>query len=370
MQLATEIRFQDRRFQMPKERIIRSEQWGYDAVFSAGDGTGPDAITPLAYIAAFTQRLKLGSCIAKVLARTPAATAMAFQTIDQMAGGNRTIIGLGNSDPRYARGWHVQPWGNPVHRMRDYVAIMRQVASGQPVSYQGKALSIPWAGEGEDPGPPIAATLETNPDIPIMIGSYGPQMVRLAGEIADGWMPTGFRPGMLESRFGPLLEEGFRRAGNGKGYHNFQIWAHLDVNVDDDVRTAMLPFKRYVCTYTEYQLPLMAESGFPEAAARIQDELDDRRGKRWAEGFHRPDEAPALDDPILDLVPDEFIDQGWLCGPVSRFGKLLEPWLSSGATGLIIRYGPQVGQHSTADHYENLEAFRAVAKLLDKPGND
>jgi len=246
---------------------------------------------------------------------------------------------------------------------------MRQVAAGKALQYEGRTMTIPSASDGSDPGPPIAPLLETNPNIPILLGTFGPQMVTLTGEIADGWMPTGFRPGMLATKFGPLLEEGFRRAGHGKGYKDFQIWVHVDVNVDDDVRTAMLPFKRYVCTYTEYQLPLMAEAGFPDAAARIKDEIEDRLGKGSASGYHRPQEAPALDDPILDLVPDEFIDGGWMCGPVSRFKKLLEPWLGCGATGLIVRYGPQVGDGGTGTHYENLEAFRAIAKLLDKPGN-
>ena len=370
MDLATELRFHDRHFVMPKERIQLSEQWGYDALFGAGDGTGPDSLTPLGYAAAITSRITLGTCIAKVLARTPAATAMAFQTIDQMAGGGRTLIGLGSSDPRYANGWHVHPWGNPVARMRDYVAILRQIAAGGPVAYKGTEYTIPWAGEGRPAGPAIRATMDTNPNIPILLGTYGPQMVTLTGEIADGWMPTGFRPGMLEQKFGKSLEAGFERADNGKGYGTFQIWAHLDVMVDDDVRTAMLPFKQYVCTYPEFQLPLLAEAGFGEAADKIRDQIEERHGAGSASQYHRPNEGPSFDDPILDLVPDEYIDGGWLCGPIERFKNLLDPWLSSGATGLIIRYGAQVPHRGPGVHYEHLAAFREIARLLDKPGSD
>jgi alkanesulfonate monooxygenase SsuD/methylene tetrahydromethanopterin reductase-like flavin-dependent oxidoreductase (luciferase family) len=369
MDLATELRFHDRRFAMPKDRIQLSEQWGYDAVFGAGDGTGPDSLTPLGYVAAITSRLKLGTCIAKVIARTPASMAMAFQTLDHMAGGGRTLIGLGSSDQRYAKGWHVHKWGSPVGRMRDYVTIMRQVASGSSVSYSGSEYVVPWAPEGEPAGPALAATLQTS-NIPILLGAYGPHMVALAGEIADGWMPTGFQPGMLESKYGPHLERGFERAGNGKGYQDFQIWAHLDVNVDDDVRTAMLPFKQYVCTYPEYQLSLLAEAGFADAADRIRDELEDRHGANSPNQYHRPNEGPAFDDPILELVPDEYIDGGWLCGPLTRFPTLLEPWLSSGVTGLIVRYGAQVPHQGPGAHYEHLPAFREIARLLDKSGSD
>jgi len=276
---------------------------------------------------------------------------MAFQTIDKMAGGNRVIVGLGSSSPLSAESWHGRPWGNPVRRMRDYVAVMRAVAAGDAVEHSGAEISVPYRGSGALDLPAIAAAFDTNPDIPIVLAAYGENMVKLAGEVADGWMPTGFRPGMLE-HFAPWLEEGFARAGNGKGYRDFDIWVHVDMMVDDDVRTAMRPFKEYVATYLEYQAPLLAASGYAEEAARATELL-----------------AAGRFDDAVEAIPDDFIDAGWLCGPIARLAQRLEPWLASGATGLIVRYGPQVGADRSSAP-ENLDAFRAIAQALDKPGSD
>lgn len=366
MELGSELRFHDATLQMPRERIMATERWGFDALFGAGEGVGPDALTPIAYAAAFTTRLKLGTRVAKVIGRSATTTAMTYQTIDQLAGGNRVMIGIGSSDRRYAEGWFDEPWGNPVARMRDYITVIRKVNSGEPVEHRGPTINLPTIGGS----PEVMSTrLQVNPNIPILIAAHGPQMVQVAAELADGWFPPGFRPGMLE-HFRPLLEAGFQRAGGGKGFGNFKIWGHVDMNVDDDVRRAMAPFKSYVCNYPEYQIKLMTDAGFGTEAENLRDALDARFGAGWSSKFHRPEEAPAFDDPLLDLVPDDYIDTGWLCGPVSRFPRLLEPWLDSGLTGLIVRYGAQVGHPAGESHYEHLDAFRAVAKALDKPGSD
>ena len=365
MDIATELHWQDKYFGVPRERVIASERWGYDAIFTAGDTHTSDALTPMGYIAAITERIKIGTRIASVTGRTPTATAMAYQTIDHMAGGNRTIIGLGASNPESVEGFHGVAWGNPVQRMREFVDVCRLVGSGQAVDHQGASFSVPYRGPGHHDAAAKVPLLVPNPDLPIYIAAFGPQMVALAAEVADGFFPTSFRPGMLKTVYGPHLEKGFARAGGRKGYDNFKIWTHVDFIVDDDVRTAMRPFKQYVCTWPEFHTSLMEATGFADAAAKIKQTVEDRKL-----GDHRSiEDSPLLDDPMLDLVPDEYIDGGWLCGPLSRFPKLLEPWVESGLTGIIFRDGPPVGEdrsHAT----ENLEAFKFFAHHFDKSGGD
>ena len=151
----------------------------------------------------------------------------------------------------------------------------------------------------------------------------GPQMISLAAELADGWFPANFAPGMFDG-VRPLLEQGFARAGGGKGLADFDIWVHVDVLLDDDVRAAMRPFKEYVVMWAEMQRAQMVWRGYPE--------LSDRLLELKAAG--RLEEA-------VDAVPDEYIDEGWLVGPLSRIAGRLGPWLDCGATGLIVRHGPR-----------------------------
>jgi F420-dependent oxidoreductase-like protein len=337
--IATEIRWQDRQYSLPMERILLSEQLGYDAVFAA-EGTGSDPLTSLGYVAGHTTRLKLGTRILQVSGRAPAVAAMALQTLDRIAGGDRVLCGLGSSMPFVVEGLHGRAWGSPVARMRDYVTILRTAFEGAPVAHSGSEWSAPYAGEGALGIPAVALCMEMNSRIPIMMAASGPQMTMLAAEIADGWMPPAFAPGMLPM-FEPMLHAGFARAGNGKSLENFQIWAHVDMLVDDDVRAAMRPFKDYTVEWCEMQRPMIEARGFGEEIARVIE----------LKAAGRRDEA-------MDAVPDDYIDSGWLVGPVDRIRERVVPWLDCGLTGLIFRYGPQVCE---VPPVENLDAFRAVA---------
>jgi F420-dependent oxidoreductase-like protein len=338
--LATEIRWQDTRFHFPGERIRLTEELGYDAVFSS-EGWGSDGLTPLGYAAAMTSRLKLATGITQVTARSPAATAMAMQTLDALTGGGRVMLGLGSTRPYVAEGLHGRPWGNPVARMRDFVAIVRNAFEGRSLEHRGAEISIPYAGEGATGSEVVSLLLEPTPGIPVYMAASGPQMITLAAEIADGWLPRSFAPGLLKHAM-PLLEEGFRRAGNGKSIEGFEVWAHLDAMVDDDVPTAMRPFKDYVVTWAATQRQQMVWLGMGEVCDRVEE----------LKAAGRMDEAIAA-------VPDEYIDQSWLVGPISRIRKRLRPWLESGATGLILRYGPQVGLNQPEENYD---FYRAIAE--------
>lgn len=339
MKLATEIRWQDRTFRIPVERIRLTEDLGYDAVVTS-EGWGSDGMTPLGYLAAVTTRLTLGTSITQVTARSPAATIMAMQTLDAMTGGGRVMLGLGSTRRWVAEGLHGRAWGNPVTRMRDFVQIVRNGFEGRSLAHRGHELSVPYPAEA-DAVEPVRLLLDPTPEIPVYVAAGGTQMITLAGEIADGWLPRHFAPGMLAHAL-PFLEEGFRRAGSGKSLRTFEIWAHVDAIVDDDVRRAMQPFKEYVAAWAGSQRQQMIWCGQGDVCDKIEE----------LKAAGRRQEAVAA-------VPDDYIDHAWLVGPLSRIKRRLQPWLESGATGLIVRYGPQVGADQPP---ENLDFFRAIAE--------
>jgi alkanesulfonate monooxygenase SsuD/methylene tetrahydromethanopterin reductase-like flavin-dependent oxidoreductase (luciferase family) len=306
--LATEVRWQDRRFGVPLERIRLSEELGYDAVFTA-EGFGSDALTPLGFVAANTTRLKLGTRIIQVSARSARTAARSLTTLDHMAGGGRVIAGLGGTRS-----------DTPVAEMRAYAIELRQTFD--------------------------EIGLDKLSDIPVMIAATGPQMVRLAAEIGDGWMPSFFTPGTLPA-FQPLLDAGFARSGRTNA-DAFQVWAHVDMLVDDDVRAAMRPFKEYTATWSAMQRPMIEARGYHEMAERLAELVP----------AGRMDEA-------IDAIPDEYIDEGWLVGPVERIRGRAVRWLESEVTGLVFRYGAQVGADRSGEP-ENLDAFRAVAEAAGR----
>jgi alkanesulfonate monooxygenase SsuD/methylene tetrahydromethanopterin reductase-like flavin-dependent oxidoreductase (luciferase family) len=201
-------------------------------------------------------------------------------------------------------------------------------------------------------------------DIPIVVAGSIRAMISLAAEIGDGWMPPQFAPGMMPA-FKPLLDAGFAKAGGGKGLDSFQIWAHVDVLVDDDVRAAMRPFKEYTVTWAHMQREFMVARGYTDLADRLAELVaagtgEDAEARLLAGGNLLEGK---LWEEAVDTVPDEYIDEGWLVGPVERIRGRVAPWLDCGLTGLIIRYGPQL-MHERRD--ENLEVFAAIAEAAGK----
>ncbi len=198
----------------------------------------------------------------------------------------------------------------------------------EPVTHEGREISLPYTGEGAmGVGKPLKSILHMNPDIPIYLATGNEATVKLTAEIADGWLPMGFIPGSLEE-YGPWLQEGFRRAGNGKSLADFAIQASVHVNVDDDVKGALAKLKPEVALYVggmghrdkNFHKDIMIRRGFGEAADRIQE--------LYLAG--RKDEATAA-------VPDEWVDMKSLVGPPARIKQRYRAWEECGATSLTVR---------------------------------
>jgi F420-dependent oxidoreductase-like protein len=328
MKLGLYLGYSGAKLDIPVELVQRAEALGYDSVWTA-EAYGTDAVTPLAFLAGKTSRIKLGTAIMQLSARTPANCAMSAATVDALAGGGRFIAGIGVSGPQIVEGWYGQPWGKPYWRIKDYVTIMRKIfAREAPVSHEGREISLPYTGPGAmGVGKPLKSILHMRPDIPTYLGTGNEATVKLTAEIADGWLPLGFVPGSMPE-YRPWLEEGFRRAGGGKGFGSFEIQASAHVEIDSDVKAALARLKPDVALYVggmghrdkNYHKDIMIRRGFKDAAERIQELYL----------AHRKEEATAA-------VPDEWVDLKSLVGPPARIKQRFRAWEDSGATGLTIR---------------------------------
>ncbi len=343
MKLGLMLGYSGARLRLPVERVQLAERLGFDSVWTA-EAYGSDAITPLAYLAARTERIRLGTAVIQLAARTPAAAAMAFGTLDALAGEGRAICGIGVSGPQIVEGWYGQPWGRPNARIRDYVAIMRKVLAREaPVTHQGREISLPYTGPGAlGIGKPLKSILHANPKLPIWLGTGTEANVKLTAEIADGWHPLGFVPSTARS-FRPWLEEGFRRAGNGKSYADFEIQPMTSLILTDDVPGALARLKPNVALYVggmghqhkNFHNDVMVRRGYADAAKRIQELY---LAKRY--------------DEAIAAVPDEYVDDGALVGPADRIARRLREWQDTGATGLTV----------TGDQPEALELVAKLAR--------
>jgi F420-dependent oxidoreductase-like protein len=308
---------------VPVELVQAADDLGYHSVWTA-EAYGADALSPLAYLAGFTRRIKLGTSIAQLAARPPATLAMHAMTIDALAGGGRVIIGIGVSGPQIVEGWYGQPWGHPTPRLRDYVAIVRKVLDREEaVSHDGTELSLPYRGPGATgQGKALRSILHPTSRIPIWLASGGPRNTELCAEVADGWLPMGLGAGNSV----PALERGWaERGGQPAG---FEIFSSASVEITDDVAGALDRRRPLTAMYVggmgsethNFHKEAMARRGFPDEAQRIQD--------LWLAG--KKAEA-------VEAVPDAYLEQSLYVGDEQRIRRR---WAEQGpaglATGLIL----------------------------------
>jgi F420-dependent oxidoreductase-like protein len=297
---------------------LEAERLGYDSVFTA-EAWGSDAFTPLAWVGAHTKRLRLGTGIAQIAARTPAATAMHAMTLDHLSGG-RVILGLGVSGPQVVEGWYGQPFAQPVARTREYVSIVRKIlAREEAVTNDGEWYPLPYTGRGAwGLGKPLRSIVHPlRPDLPIVLGAEGPKNVALAAEICDGWIPLYYSPYRPE-----VYAESLRKRHDG-----FEIFYPIRLQITDDIAKGLAELKPGLAFYVggmgakkrNFHRELMARMGYEGASLRIQDLF--LSGKR--------DEATAA-------VPDAFVDEISLVGPPARIRDRVGAWRQSPVTTLLV----------------------------------
>jgi F420-dependent oxidoreductase-like protein len=298
-----------------------AERLGFDSIWTA-EAWGSDAFTPLAWIAAHTERVRLGTAVVQLAARTPTATAMHAITLDHLSNG-RLIPALGVSGPQVVEGWYGRPSNKPLARTREYVEIIRRaMAREAPVEFDGEFFQHPYHGEGST-GLGKALKPITHPlrrEIPIFLGAEGPKNVTQTAEIADGWLPLYYSPYRQEVYADQL-------AGAKEG---FEITAMATMVVTDDIEAGLAPVKAMLGFYIggmgakgqNYHTKLMQRMGYEAEALKVQE--------LFFEG--RRDEAIAS-------VPSAFADEISLVGPIERIRDRVAAWEDSPVTTILVQGG-------------------------------
>src|SRR5579871_241595 len=254
------------------EVVKEAERLGYDSVWAA-EAYGSDAATVLAWLAANTTTIRLGSAIFQMPGRSAAMTAMTAATIDELSDG-RMILGIGSSGPQVAEGWHGQRFAKQLLRTREYVEVVRMALARERVDYQGETLTLPLP---DGPGKALKLTISPVQErIPIYLAAIGPKNTALAGEIADGWIPTLFSPEHV-NELRPLLQEGADRSG--KSLDDFDIAPTVNVFVTDDLEAARNATRPFIALYVggmgsrkqNFYNNLVQRYGFEAEAKTIQD---------------------------------------------------------------------------------------------------
>ena len=320
--------------------VQEAERLGFDSVWAA-EAYGSDAATVLGWLAGQTSKIRLGSGIFQMPGRSAAMTAMTAATIDQLSDG-RMILGIGSSGPQVAEGWHGQRFARQLQRTREYVAVVRMALARERVDFQGETLELPLP---DGPGKALKLTISPVQErIPVYLAAIGPKNTELAGEIADGWIPTLFSPEHV-GELRKLLEQGAERSG--KSLDGFDIAPTVSLCIDDDLDSARNTMRPFIALYVggmgsrkqNFYNQLVCRYGFEAEAKEIQDLYLD--GKR--------EEAMAA-------IPDKLIDSVSLCGPKEAIRERLAAYREAGVGTLGIT-------PTAFGRDERLEQMRMLAEL-------
>ncbi|MBD0021441.1 LLM class F420-dependent oxidoreductase [Gordonia pseudamarae] len=313
-----------------RELVAAAEECGFDAVFTA-EAWGSDAYTPLAWLGADTQRIRLGTSVLQLSARTPTACAMAALTLDHLSGG-RHIVGLGVSGPQVVEGWYGRPFAKPLARTREYVDIMRQVwAREAPVASPGPHYPLPYTGPGSTGlGKNLKSIVHPlRRDIPIFLGAEGPKNIALTAEIADGWLPLFFTPRMADT-YNEWLDEGFARPGARRTRDDFEVCATAQIYLTDDRASVLAGLKPVTALYmggmgsedTNFHAEVYRRMGYGELVDEVTALF--RGGRK--------EEAAAA-------IPDEVISESTLIGDADSVREQIRTWEAAGVTTLLVTAG-------------------------------
>jgi F420-dependent oxidoreductase-like protein len=298
---------------------VEAETLGYDVCWAA-EAYGSDSPTLLAFVAARTQRIDVGSAIMQIPARTPALTAMTAATLDLLSHG-RFRLGLGVSGPQVSEGWHGVRFDDPLGRTREYVDVVRMALARQPVTYHGEHQVLPLP---DGPGKALRLMLRPQREIPLYLAAVGPRNLELTGEIAQGWLGIFFAPEHAEVSLGPL-RAGAERAG--RSVADLDVTVTVPVVVGADVAACADRLRAYTALYVggmgsrerNFYNALAGRMGFEQAAARIQDLY---LGQQQREA--------------MAAVPFDLIDQTSLIGPPARITDRLDAYAAAGVRTLAV----------------------------------
>jgi F420-dependent oxidoreductase-like protein len=309
--------------------VKEAEGLGFHSVWTA-EAYGSDAITPLCWIGANTTKIKLGTAIIQMPARTPAMAAMTAMSLDHLSGG-RFILGLGPSGPQVVEGWHGVAYGKPLTRTREYIAIVRKILAREvPVEFKGEHYQIPYTGsDATGLGKPLKSILHGRKDLPIYTASIGAKGIETSAEVADGLIPVWMNPERMDL-LTPHLEAGFKKAASGKRREDFAIAPFVTCVVGDDLERCRMPVKGMLALYVggmgarnkNFYNDYAKRLGYEAEAAKIQDLfLDGKKAEAMA------------------AVPDKLVDEIALLGTKERIQERLGAWKSSGVTDLLVGTG-------------------------------
>ena len=305
--------------------VREAERLGFDSTW-CGESYGVDAVTRLAWIGGQTTRIRLGSSILQIPARAPALTAMTAMTLDRLTGG-RFILGLGPSGPQVVEGWYGVPYGKPLTRMREYIAIVRAVLAREaPLTHKGEHYQIPYTGPAATGlGKPLKLIEHGRRDMPIYTAAISPAGIALAGELADGVLPLLMDPersDLIESH----VRAGMQRAGRKADFHAFDIAPFVPIDIGNDLDACRQPVKEWLALYIggmgargkNFYNDYAVRLGYEAEAAQIQDLY--LAGKKA--------QAAAV-------VPDSLVDAVALVGSAARIRDRLEVWKDAGRRGSV-----------------------------------
>jgi F420-dependent oxidoreductase-like protein len=316
MKLATTLKFSANDSGIGMDLVWEAEKLGFDAVW-AGEAYGTDAVTPITWVLARTSRIKAGTGIMQMPARTPACAAMTALSLQALSG-KRFLCGIGPSGPQVVEGWHGMPFGKPQARTREYVTIIRQILARQaPLEHHGEHYDIPYTGPGSTGlGKPLRSIGQGDPNLKIYTAPISPPGLRMAGEVADGALPYFMSPYKPNAIIGPILE-GRVKAGKPQNFFDFDLAPYVRVAIGDDLAACRDKLRPGLALYIggmgargkNFYNDLCKRLGYEAAAEEIQEHfLAGRRAEAAA------------------AVPDDFIDEISLIGPPARIKDRLKPW--------------------------------------------
>jgi F420-dependent oxidoreductase-like protein len=305
--------------QLPMDQVLEAENLGFDSVWTF-ESYGSDAVSAAAWILAQTTRIKVGTAIMQMAARTPTNAAMTAMTLNLLSEG-RFILGIGPSGPGVVEGWHGVAYGRPLTRTREYISILRKIfARDERLEHSGFHYQIPYAGDDAvGVGKPIKSVLHRDTGIRIYTAAITPNGLKCSAEVADGVFPIWMNPDRFDL-LGPFLEEGFALAKDNKDLTNFSVAPLVNVVLGDDLEQCRASVKNHLALYIGGMGPkgknfyndYAARMGYESAARTIQDLY--LTGKKA--------EAAAA-------VPDQLVDDCALVGPAARIRDQLQRWKSA-----------------------------------------